>query len=105
MLLAIHTLCRPLDPNEHIYREDCLSLEKLLEEGVMSECLTILGWKINTRLLTLALPNKKFSTWNQDLYQVISSKKVSLQKLETIIGRLNHAPTACPIMRYFLNRL
>jgi hypothetical protein len=105
MLLAIHTLCRPLDPNEHIFREDCLSLEKLSEEGVMSECLTILGWKINTRSLTLALPNKKFSTWNQDLYQVISSKRASLQKLETIIGRLNHAATACPIMRYFLNRL
>ncbi len=43
MLLAIHTLCRPLDPKEHIHREDCLSLEKLEEEGVMSEQLIILG--------------------------------------------------------------
>jgi hypothetical protein len=105
MLLAIHTLCHPLDPNEPIYREDCLSLEKLSEEGVMSEILIISGWQINTRTLTLALPNKKFTQWQHDLHQVISSKKVSLQKLETIIGRLNNAASACPVMRYFLNRL
>jgi len=33
LLLAIHTLCCPLDPNEPIAREDCLSLGKLAEEG------------------------------------------------------------------------
>ncbi len=29
MLLALHTLCQPLDRNEPILRDDCLSLEKL----------------------------------------------------------------------------
>jgi hypothetical protein len=105
ILLAIHTLCRPLDPNEPIYREDCLSLEKLAEEGSMSEVLIILGWQINTRALTLALPNKKFTLWQQDLSQVLTNKKLSMHQLETIIGRLNHAATACPLMRYYLNRL
>ncbi len=33
MLLAIHTICHPLDPNEPIKRDDCLSLGKLEEEG------------------------------------------------------------------------
>jgi hypothetical protein len=98
MLLAIHTLCRPLATDEPIHREDCLSLEKLSEEGVMSEILTILGWQVNTRLLTLALPSKKFTQWQNDIKQVITSKKVSLEKFETIIGRLNHAATACPLM-------
>jgi hypothetical protein len=105
MLLAIHTLCRPLDPNEPIYREDCLSLEKLAEEGVMSEQLVILGWQVNTRSLTLALPNKKYVLWHQDLVVITKSKKISLKKLETVVGRLNHAATACPLMRYYLNRL
>jgi hypothetical protein len=67
ILLAIHTLCRPIDPGEPILREDCLSLDKLQEEGMMSEVVIILGWKINTRLLTLSLPSKKFNTWKQDL--------------------------------------
>ncbi len=105
LLLAIHTLCRPLDPNEPIFREDCLSLEKLAEEGIMSEKLIILGWEINTRSLTLALPKKKYTQWLQDITYATTSKKISLQKLESVIGRLNHAATTCPIMRYYLNRL
>jgi hypothetical protein len=76
MLLAIHTLCQPLDPNEPIPREDCLSLEKLAEEGVMSEKLVILGWEINTRSLTLALPKKKYNQWHQDLVQTIIKKDI-----------------------------
>jgi hypothetical protein len=74
ILLAIHTLCRPIDPDEPILREDCLSVDKLQEEGMMSEVVIILGWKINTRLLTLSLPSKKFNTWKQDLKQIITSK-------------------------------
>ena len=105
MLLAIHVLCRPLAADEPILREDCLSLKKLEEEGTLSECLTILGWQINTRLLTIALPYEKFKRWNADLKTIISSKKVSYNKLESTIGRLNHAATACPIMRYFLHRI
>jgi len=60
MLLAIHVLCRPLDQNEPLSREDCLSLSKLMEEGCLSENFTILGWDINTRNLTMALPAKKY---------------------------------------------
>jgi hypothetical protein len=105
MLLAIHTLCRPLDQNEPILREDCLSLDKLSEEGVMSESLTILGWQANTRLLTIALPKKKYSIWQQDITNIINQKKTSIKTLETTIGRLNHTATACPIMRYYLNHL
>jgi len=59
LLLAVHTLCRPLDPNEPIKREDCLSLGKLEEEGQLSERFAILGWLIDTRALTIALHTKK----------------------------------------------
>ncbi len=104
-LLAIHILCRPLAQIEPIYRDDCLSLGKLAEEGTLSECLIILGWQINTRLLTIALPSKKFKIWNADLKSIISGKKVSYKKLESTLGRLNHAAAACPFMRYFLNRI
>jgi len=102
MLLAIHILFRPLDPNEKIKRDDCLSLGKLQEEGFLSETPTILGWQINTRLLTISLPEKKFSIWDKELLDIIRTKKISFKELEKLIGRLNHTATACPIMRYFL---
>jgi hypothetical protein len=105
MLLAIHTISRPLDTNEQIMREDCLSLGKFKEGGSLSEEPIILGWLINTRLLTIALPTIKFKYWLSDLKHIIKSKKVSYKKLETVVGRLNHSASACPLMRYFLNRI
>ena len=103
MLLAIHTLFRPLDTNEPIFREDCLSLDRLHEEGQLSEELTILGWRVNTRSLTIALPSKKYSIWINDIKQVMKRKKTSQKVLEKIIGRLNHSANACPFMRYFIS--
>jgi hypothetical protein len=105
LLLSIHTICRPLDIAEPILREDCLSLGKLDEEGQLSEKFTLLGWIIDTRALTISLPTKKSVSWNKDLQSIITKKKVSFGLLESVIGRLNHAATACPFMRYFLNRI
>jgi hypothetical protein len=95
MLLAIPAICRPRDMNECILRDDCLSLGKLREEGTLSEESTILGWKINTHTLTMALPVKKAKYWLSDQEQIVSTKKVSYKKLEVIVGRLNHAAAAC----------
>jgi hypothetical protein len=65
LLLAIHTICRPLDKDEPILRDDCLSLSKLEDEGTLAEKLIILGWEINTRKLTIALPEKKLKPWKK----------------------------------------
>ena len=105
MLLAIHVLCRPLDTNEPLLREEFLSLSKLKEEGSVSEKFTLLGWDINTRKLTIALPEKKFSRWSNEICQILSKKKVSYAVLESMIGRLNHAASVHPIMHYFLSRI
>jgi hypothetical protein len=94
-----------VDHNEPISREDCLSLSKLAEEGHLVEKFTILSWNINTRTLTIALPDKKFKTWSKDLEHIINKRKVSFSMLESMLGRLNHAATACPIMRYFMGRI
>jgi hypothetical protein len=75
MLLAIHTIYCPLDPKEIIVREDCLSLAKLEEEGTEAEEIFILGWTINTNLLTISLPTKKFRLWRRDLKLILQSKK------------------------------
>jgi hypothetical protein len=103
MLLAIHVLFQPVDKREPIKRDDCLSLGKLQEEGFLSENPIVLGWEINTRSLTIKLPSKKFKNWHQDLSKVLQTKKISFKELEKMLGGLNHAATACPLMRYFLN--
>ena len=105
LLLSIHTLCRPLDPNEPIQRDDCLSLSKLVEEGQLSERFVLLGWQIDTRRMTIALPSKKSQRWDKDLGNIIFRKKISFGMLESMLGRLNHAASAYPIMRYFLSRI
>jgi len=79
-------------------------LGKLKEEGFLSETPTILGWIINTRTLTIHLPEKKYKVWASDLANMIKTKKASFRDLEKLVGRQNHAAMACPLMRYFLNR-
>jgi hypothetical protein len=102
MLLAIHTLCHPLDPNNPIPHDDCLSVGKLEEEGQLSEKAVILGWIVDTRPFTIAIPSKKNIRWDQDLAHILVRRKVSLAVLDSTVGRLNHAAMPCPIMRYFL---
>jgi hypothetical protein len=36
---------------------------------------------------------------------MIKSKRTSFKELEKLMGWPNHAATACPLMRYYLNRL
>jgi hypothetical protein len=73
--------------------------------GFLSDNPVILGWVVNTRSLTLQLPSKKYKQWEKDLSAMIKSKRTSFKELEKMVGRLNHAATACPLMRYYLNRL
>jgi hypothetical protein len=94
-----------LDQKEPIKRDDCLSLGQLEEEGQLSEKFTILGWTINTRSLTIALPQKKYARWTKDLQGILTKKKASCALLESTIGSLNHAAVACPLMHYFLSRI
>lgn len=37
--------------------------------------------------------------------KILFQKRVSYSLLESTVGRLNHAASACPIMRYFLSRI
>jgi len=47
--LIIHSIFRPVAPNEPIKRDDNISEKKLRGEGQPSEIKTMLGWIINTR--------------------------------------------------------
>jgi len=60
---------------------------------------------IDTRTLKVSLPSDKFLAWRDDPCKVIHNKSTTLQGLESLIGRLNHASFLIPLGRHFLNGL
>ena len=90
-LLAIHLLSRPLSADEPVSRDDFLSFSKLAVEGQPTEIKIVLGWLINTRAFTVALPNEKHVRWCHDMNQAMSLGYIPHDDLESMVGRLNRA--------------
>ena len=90
---------------EPVFRREQLSLSKLLAEGTPKEIQIVLGWLINTRLLTMSLPNDKYLAWKKDIQKLIDHGDVTKEELESVIGRLNHASYVLPLARHFLSGL
>jgi len=103
--LAIRSISRPLSSEEVIPRKDIISLKKLRAEGQLSESKTILGWLINTRTLTISLPEIKASVWYQEIEAIIEEGRVHYKRLESLLGRLNHIAYILSPMRHFMGRL
>jgi hypothetical protein len=102
---VIHLLSRPLATNESIARDDLLSLKKFMAEATPDEQKTVLGWLIDTRRLTIALPTHKRIAWSRSITAMLDSVTVLFPDLESLIGRLNHAGFIIPNARHFLGRL
>lgn len=100
--LAIETIGRPRASDEPIQREPLLAADKLQAEGAPAEIKTILGWVVNTRSLTIHLPDDKLQVWSNDINLLILNKKSDRKSLEQLVGRLIHASTVIPLSRYFL---
>jgi len=105
-LMALHLICRPhAGDDEPIHRSHIASIRKLLAEGGLAETYTFLGWLINTRLLTIALPREKWSVWLKSVVQLLQKDKASFDELSTLVGRLEHVCYIIPSARHFMNRL
>jgi len=102
---GLQTLAKPLNLDDPIPRSHIISQKKLVAEGQLEECKTILGWSINTRTLSISLPLDKHKKWSIQLIEILSAKRVSSKQLEILVGRLNHMGSILPMMRHFLNRL
>ena len=105
--LAAYITNRPHagDANEPIPRRPILSIPKLIAEGTPAEIQIVLGWLINTRRLTVALPDDKFLAWKSDVQHIITERRVRHDALDSLLGRFNHAAMIMPITRHFLGRL
>jgi hypothetical protein len=105
--LAMFVTSRPHagDEAEPLPRRDILSLPKLKAEGSPAESQIILGWRVNTRALTIGLPDNKFADWSRDIQRFIVQKRCTFGELESLAGRLCHAAYAIPMTRHFLERI
>jgi hypothetical protein len=103
--LVIHTLARPVAPNEPIPRDDPNSLTKLAAEGLPEEVKIVLGIRINTYTLLASLPRHKFTAWLRDVHTTMAAGKVSHKALEQLIGRLEHVCLILHPGRHFLGSL
>ena len=105
--LAMHVTSRPHagDSEEPLPRRDILSIPKLRAEGAPAEVQTVLGWSLNTRTLTISLPETKFRAWLTDLSAITQSRRCTFGAMESLAGRLCHASYAIPLTRHFLDRI
>jgi hypothetical protein len=104
--LAMQVTSRPhAGEQEPITRRTILSMNKLEAEGAPSETQVILGWRFNTRNLTIALPNDKYIPWKASIEEIIKTKQCKRKEMETIEGRLNHTASIVPLTRHFLGRI
>ena len=103
VVMALFLIFRPLAGMfEPIKRPDPASIRKMLAEGGLKEIITFLGWKINTRTLTIALPTEKWIAWSDEIKSLRKKKKASYQELAT---KLNHVCFIIPDARHFMNNL
>jgi hypothetical protein len=105
--LAMFVTSRPHagDEREPLPRRDILSLPKLMAEGAPAESQIVLGWRVNTREMTIGLPGNKFADWTGDIQKLIDKRRGTFGEVESLAGRLGHASYAIPLTRHFLERI
>ena len=104
--MATHLVFRPVaEDDEPLPRPDPQSIRKLAAEGQLRESLVFLGWEINSRSLSIALPQEKASAWIASIEDALSRPTISWDDAKTLVGRLNHVGYIIPSARHFLNRI
>jgi hypothetical protein len=104
--LPMHVTSRPhAGADEPTQRRAILSLPKPLAEGALAEQQIVLGWMLDTRRLTVSLPDDKHLAWVSEIKDFIRHKGGAKEELETLEGQLNHAAYVIPLARHFLTRI
>ena len=78
---------------------------ELLAEAGAEEIKIILGWILNFRNITIALPENKYIYWKVAILEILEAGNTSFKKLEQIIGRLVHLVIFLPSIHHIMSRL
>ena len=106
ILLAISTFARPTSTHTtNIPHPYILAMKKWIAEGTQEERKIVLGWVIDTRSFTVALPADKATAYAKQIREILKAKKVDHKNLESVIGRIERTSYAVPNAKFFINRL
>ena len=81
---------------DRVTRDPAISLRKLEAEGVPREVHKILGWIVNTRLMTMALPADKVIEWVKEVKRTAATLRIEHKELEKLIGKVTRAAFILP---------
>ena len=102
---VMHALAHNSDQPTPVPRQDFIAEDKNDAEGAPEEVKVVLGWELNSRELTITLPQHKFVAWNTQLKSFLTRKTANAKDLQSILGRLETLATIIPMMGHFLNNI
>ena len=105
VLLAMHLIGRPFDFNDPITHLDLASITKLIAEARLEETKILLGWKLDTRTLTVSLTFEKFKAWSDSINDILKTKSSTFKDLDSLIGCIGHTTVINPYVKHFMSRL
>ena len=105
VLLAIEVVGHQQNDLDPIPRNHLVSISKLLAEAALEERKVLLGWVLDTQVLTVSLPEEKCITWTSLICKVINRGTSNHDKLDSTIGRLMHVSVVIPYMKHFMSRI
>ena len=109
--LILDCLFRPTfnQDSNHLERVPLLAPDKLIAEGGLTECKTILGWHVDTANLRIKIPMSKAKRYLNDIDNLLRKSEqkalISAKDLEKLIGKLVHVSQIAKEGLMFLNRL
>ena len=78
---------------------------KHVAEAGAEEIKIILGWILNFRTLTIALPENNYVAWKVAILEIMEAGKNSFKKLGQMIGKIVHLGIILPSINHFVSRL
>ena len=104
-LLGLTMVSRKVSPFEPLPHDDMDARAKLKAETGLTEIQVILGWLLNFRTMTIALPENKFIAYSRAISEMIERGWTSKTELEQNIGQWVHLGQIIPFIHHFLSRL
>jgi hypothetical protein len=104
-LLGLTAVSREVPPFKPLPRNNMDTQAKLKAETGLTKTKVILGWSLNFRMMTIALPKNKFIAYSQAILDMINQGRTSKGELEMNIGCWVHLEQVIPFIRHFLSRL
>ena len=102
---VMHALAHQASSSTTIPRQNFIAEDKNDAEGAPEEIKIVLGWTINSRSLTISLPEHKFKAWRSQLTSFFHRRSAGAKDLQSILGRLETIATIIPMMGHFLNNI